>query len=172
MRRDLFQPTVEGEARLLVLIAMFSAGARCLEGRTKLAKLDFFLRSSPFLYRALLVRGVRAASIAHLDVRPDIETKMVRFRYGPWDPAHYAILGRLIGKCLIATMPYSHGIGYRATSLGVDAADRLCLTREWADVRARAFLLRRHLDLSGSNLTKFIYENFPEVSQSKWGDSL
>jgi len=41
MRRELFQPTVLGEARVLLLINNFSSKGSALEGRTKLAKLDF-----------------------------------------------------------------------------------------------------------------------------------
>ena len=44
MRTEQFQPSLDSEGRLLLLIAAFSRGNRVLEGRTKLAKLDFLLR--------------------------------------------------------------------------------------------------------------------------------
>jgi hypothetical protein len=51
MRADLFRPSVEGEARLLILIDAFSRGRNSLEGRLKLAKLDFLLRYPRFFRR-------------------------------------------------------------------------------------------------------------------------
>ena len=45
-----FHPSLEGEARLLLLVEAFSRGRKVLEGRTKLAKLDFLLR-----YRATML---------------------------------------------------------------------------------------------------------------------
>ena len=59
MKIDLFQPTIEGEARLLLLIEAFSRGIKTLEGRTKLAKLDFFLRYPRYFHRALQIRGAK-----------------------------------------------------------------------------------------------------------------
>ena len=57
MRKDLFFPSIEGEARILILINNFSAKLNCLEGRTKLAKLDFLLRYPGYFNRALVVRS-------------------------------------------------------------------------------------------------------------------
>jgi hypothetical protein len=48
MRDEAFAPTAEGEARLLLLIDAFSAGGEHLQGRVKLAKLDFLLRYPRF----------------------------------------------------------------------------------------------------------------------------
>src|SRR6266496_5531002 len=67
MRSDLFQPTEEGEARLLILIASLSGPTRSLEGRTKLAKLDFLLRYPTFLRRALAKRGVSERALSGID---------------------------------------------------------------------------------------------------------
>ena len=55
MRRDLFLPTPEAEGRLLLLIDAFTGATRSLEGRTKLAKLDFLLRYPNYLRRALAI---------------------------------------------------------------------------------------------------------------------
>src|SRR5688572_12691214 len=94
MRSELFFPTAEGEARLLLLIDAFSHPGRSLEGRTKLAKLDFFLRYPAYFSRALLARGGTRPTRAVLDAARQaadegdtIENRMVRYRYGPWDPA-------------------------------------------------------------------------------------
>lgn len=172
MRSDLFQPTDEGEARLLILIASFSGPGRSLEGRTKLAKLDFLLRYPTFLRRALAKRGVSERALSGIEPVDDIDNRMVRYRYGPWDPAYFALLGRLIGKGLVVAVPYSHGIGYRTTDAGTRVANALAETPEWADIAERARLLRSKFDIKGSTLMKFIYDNFPEVSGASWGDRL
>lgn len=172
MRRELFQPTEEGEARLLILIAAFTGKNKCLEGRTKLAKLDFLLRYPRFLRRALLIRGESEERLADLTERDDFETKMVRYRYGPWDPSYYAIIGRLVGKRLIEPIPFARGIGYRATAQGLEVVRTLTAVEDWSVVQRSARLLKKHLDLSGTSLMSFIYKNFPEVTDSSWGERL
>lgn len=172
MRRELFQPTDEGEARLLILISVFSRGGRCLEGRTKLAKLDFFLRYPHYLRRALTIRGAPRSVVDSVPAEADIETNMVRYRYGPWDPSYFALLGRLIGKRLIDPFPYERGIGYRSTDDGDRIVEILCRAAEWQEIRVRAQSLLRRLDLNGHRLMKFIYDNFPEVSGARWGTVL
>jgi len=169
--KGLFQPTVEGEARILLLIEAFSRGSALLEGRTKLAKLDFFLRYPTYLDRALRVRGLVPPNDLQNNV-PDVETKMVRYRFGPWDPAYFVILGRLIGKNLVVPVPFDRGIGFRATDLGREIAADLRREPAWVPSVERLTLLRRHLNLSGSYLKTFIYEHFPEVTQASWGETL
>jgi DNA-binding PadR family transcriptional regulator len=169
---DLFQPSDEGEARILLLIEGFSRGTKPLEGRTKLAKLDFFLRYPAFLKRALEVRQAVQAATDLPDHEPDIETKMVRYRYGPWDPAYFAILGRLLGKGLVEPIPINQGIGYRVTAHGREVAKRIAEEPIWQETSKQIRLLKQHLDLQGSSLKKFVYENFPEVTKASWGDSL
>ena len=172
MRIDLFQPTDEGEARILLLIEGFSRGSRSLEGRTKLAKLDFFLRYPTYLRRALQARGQSDIEPTEIGVAPDIETRMVRYRYGPWDPSYYAILGRLIGKGLVVPVPISRGIGYRASEKGREIAERLRGESAWEDSVKRLEVLRKHFNLEGKTLKEFIYQTFPEVTQASWGELL
>ena len=171
MRTDSFQPSLDGEARLLLLIAAFSRRNNVLEGRTKLAKLDFLLRYPIYFERALQIRRPQLGSpLPHH--QPDVESRMVRYRYGPWDPAYYALLGRLIGKGLVRPVPFKRGIGYRATEKGHTIASALQREPAWLDVAQRVAALRQHFNLTGAGLKKFIYENFPEVTRASWGRSL
>jgi hypothetical protein len=179
MRSDLFFPTIEGEARILLLINAFSGRGRSLEGRTKLAKLDFFLRYPAYFARALEVRhGIKASisTVAAVQIAAaegdTIETQMVRYRYGPWDPAYFGILGRLIGKALVDPVPAERGIGYRTTSKGNELASNLAKTPEWQVVADRAALLLRYFDVSGERLKKLIYAQFPEIVSAQWGKQL
>lgn len=172
MRRELFAPTAEGEARLLLLIDTFTTKTRGLEGRTKLAKLDFFLRYPSYLARALEVRSPGVEMNVEPDEERNIENRMVRYRFGPWDPAYFGVLGRLIGKGFVRPVPFAQGVGFRTTELGNSLAERLKGDEEWAKVAERARLLKRHLDLSGTGLKDFVYANFPEVTQATWGKKL
>ena len=166
-----FQPSLEGEARLLLLIEAFSRGRKVLEGRTKLAKLDFFLRYPSYYSRALQIRRPELVDASD-GPEPDLESRMVRYRFGPWDPSYYALLGRLIGKGLVRPSPFSRGIGFRATDKGRTLARAMGEEPAWVDTAARIKILHQHFDLSGANLKKFIYEHFPEVTQATWGQSL
>lgn len=166
MRRDLFQPSLEGEARLLLLIEAFSRGSKSLEGRTKLAKLDFFLRNPKYLHRALRIKGRLDALVTLPDPIDDIESGMVRYRYGPWDPSYYSILGSLIGKKLVAAVPIKRGIGYKVTQKGREVARTIQTEPTWKDISTRIEIIHKNLDWQGSTLKNFIYENFPEVTLS------
>lgn len=172
LHRDLFHPTLEGEARLLLLINAFSGENKSLEGRTKLAKLDFFLRYPKFMARALSIRKPKLVMDVSSQEQCNIESRMIRYRYGPWDPSYYAILGRLIGKGLIQPVPTTNGIGYKTTASGRSTAESIAGNENWADVAARTKLLRRHFDLSETTLKGFIYEHFPEVAGASWGAQL
>jgi hypothetical protein len=172
MRKELFQPTAEGEARLLLLINAFTTSKNSLEGRTKLAKLDFLLRYPSFLQRALSIHVPKVIIPQSSEIDETIETRMLRYRYGPWDPAYFAILGSLIGRGLVVPVPTATGIGYRATSTGQRLASRIASTEPWQDAARAVKLLKTHFDKSGTWLKDFIYQHFPEVVNSSWGQTL
>lgn len=173
MRRDLFTPTPDGVGRLLLLIDAFSAPDKSLEGRTKLAKLDFFLRYPHYLKRALEIERHKRAAATVVDVTPNsIERRMLRFRFGPWDPAYFALLGQLIGRGLVLPVPETRGVGYRTTSKGRELAARLALNDAWSETAQRSALLRRHFDRTGTSLKEFVYRHFPEVSEASWLETL
>lgn len=173
MNRELFRPTAEGEARLLLLINAFSRQQEGLQGRTKLAKLDFLLRYPEFLERALIAKGVDPDDAAKTTTeRNPVEQRMVRFRYGPWDPSYFSLLGSLIGRGLIEVIPYGRGLGYRATDKGRALAEELGGEPAFQQVRARSVLLKRHFNQTGATLKKMVYELFPEVTDASWREAL
>jgi hypothetical protein len=177
MQRALFQPTPEGEARLLLLISAFSTDGASLEGRTKLAKLDFLLRYPPFFARALAKRPgltgrARTAIEQAQSEGQTIESRMMRYRYGPWDPAYFALLGRLVGKGFVQPISEGAGVGYQATERGKQISEALAATDAWATIAERAALLKIHFNLTGNGLKNFIYENCPEVAGASWGQTL
>lgn len=173
-----YRPTREGEARLLLLIDQFSRtpkGAdRVLEGRVKLAKLDFLLRYPRHLARVLAARGVPASQIAQIDVwEAPLDARMVRYRYGPWDPSYYAVLGSLIGRGLVEVLPLagSAGLGFRTSRIGAELAASLRQDECFASLQARLKLLYRHLDKTGATLKGLIYD-LPDIADARWHEDL
>jgi hypothetical protein len=173
MRSELFAPSLEGEARLLLLIDAFTGPTSNLEGRTKLAKLDFLLRYPAYLRRALAIRAPQAEVPEPDASERSIEQRMVRYRYGPWDPAYFALLGSLIGRGLITPVSHRSGVGYRTTDRGREVARDLATTIPWQDTAKRVRLLKRHFGaVSGSFLKDFVYLHFPEVTEAGWHERL
>lgn len=168
MNRDTFLPTAEGEVRLLLLIDSFSGQQEGLQGRTKLAKLDFLLRYPAFLRRALDARGHPLDDDGALLSPNPIEQRMVRYRFGPWDPSYFALLGSLIGRGLIRVVPYNRGLGYRTTETGAALAAAMRADPSWRGVSDATRLLYRHFNLAGTTLKRFVYDTFPEVSAARW----
>jgi hypothetical protein len=173
MTRSAFASSLEGEARLLLLIDAFSTGSGTLQGRTKLAKLDFLLRYPKFFERAMALRNIKAGVERDEAAENNIAQRMVRYRYGPWDPAYYALLGALLGRGLITTIPERNYLGFRTTQRGREIAAELADSDAWAAVAARAKLLNRAFPTQrGSSVKKWIYDHFPEVTQAHWGEQL
>jgi hypothetical protein len=176
--RTRFRPTREAEARLLLLIDAFSHKAngtpRYLEGRVKLAKLDFLLRYPRYLQRILIAHGAHLRDVETID--PDeapLDARMMRYRYGPWDPSYFAVLGSLIGRGLVEVAPLSgpSGFGYRTSAKGSELAADLRSDEIFTRMSDRLRLLRRYLDLSGNTLKQYVYE-LPEISDATWHEEL
>ncbi len=172
MRKELFQPSIESEARILLLINAFTTPTKSLEGRTKLAKLDFLLRYPSFMQRALAIRTSSQVMELASEEQHNIEGRMIRYRYGPWDPSYYSILGRLIGKGLIETVPNQRGLSYRSTERGTQIAKAIAKEESWSETSVRVKLLKQNFNLSGNALKDFIYEHFPEVTSASWGQKI
>lgn len=176
--RGRYRSSREAEARLLLLIDAFSRssqGPRTLEGRVKLAKLDFLLRYPRHLATVLAQRGngTPAARAGLVDQDSPLESRMMRYRYGPWDPSHFAILGALVGRRLIEVVPAatSQALGYRTTTSGAAVVEDLLADGAFEELQERIVLLRRHLDLTGENLKKILYD-LPEVADATWHQEL
>jgi hypothetical protein len=175
--RARFRPSREAEARLLLLIDAFSRKGkdqvRYLEGRVKLAKLDFLLRYPRHLRRVLLAHGARPEQAEQIDPEEaPLDARMMRYRYGPWDPSYYAVLGSLIGRGLVEVTPLSgSGFGYRTSPTGAQLAAELRTDASFNHVSDRLRLLRRYLDKSGNTLKNYLYE-LPEIADATWHEDL
>lgn len=176
-KRASFRASREAESRILLLIDGFSrktTGPRTLEGRVKLAKLDFLLRYPRHLATVLASRGLREPERQTLDRQDSpLESRMMRYRYGPWDPSYFAVLGSLVGRGLIEVVPAesTNALGYRTTEAGAMLAEHFKNDGAFDELIGRIALLRRHLDLTGESLKKMLYD-LPEVADATWHEEL
>jgi hypothetical protein len=155
------------EARLLVLLGVFAGadGTGEVEGLTKLAKLDFLLRYPVLLERALAARSCSAAAAQVQPYERDsVESKMVRYRFGPWDHRYRRFLNLLVAKGLAHVNVEGRTVNIGLTVRGRSVSGQLASMEEFRDAGRRAAVLKRHLDLSATHLMKFVYQTFPELS--------
>ncbi len=157
-------------ARLLILLSAFSEGndEGAIEGITKLAKLDFLLRYPLMLERALTARG-RSTQNVQLDdhERFSVESEMVRYRFGPWDHRYREFLNLLVAKDLAKVNIEGRKVVIMATELGLEQAKLLSQIELFESYNRRAILLKRHFNLTATNLMRFIYDTFPEIVSLK-----
>ena len=163
------------EARLLVLLDAFAGkdGQGEIEGLTKVAKLDFLLRYPALLEKALLVRH---ASIKALDVKPhernSVESKMVRYRFGPWDHRYRRFLNLLMGKGLITIRFEGRTVNVGLTPKGKEKSAEVRSQPEFEDFARRARVLKSHLDLGATHLMRFVYSTFPELESLRMNEGI
>lgn len=164
------------EGRLLLLLQSFAGrdGHGTVDGLTKLAKLDFLLRYPTYLERALAKRpnGKPEAAEVKEHERQSIESSMVRFKFGPWDHRYRRFLNLLVAKGLATVTTEGRTIRIGLTDRGLEAAAAIGSDDANKDTTKRAQLLKRHFDLSGTNLMRFIYETFPEIGTLRLGTEI
>ncbi len=162
--------------RLLVLLRASGGrdGLRPVAGIMKLAKMDFLLRYPNCLARVL---EATVGRVSDSDIEPHerntIETKMVRFRYGPWDSRYLRWIGLLIARGLGVAYAQGNTVYVRLTESGRDVADSLGRTPDFQDIRRRSVLTARAVgSMSATGLKAFIYEQFPELLSMRWGEEI
>jgi hypothetical protein len=160
-------------ARLLLLVRCCGTktredGTYRIDGLTKMAKLDFFVRYPQFF----------AEVCRKLDVPADtpaggVESAMVRFHYGPWDQRYYHILGYLEARGLLRAIPSgTSGFNIALTADGTSFADKLQADTPFAELTHRMSNVKRVLgSKSGTFLKNLIYKTFDdEVVQRQLGE--
>jgi hypothetical protein len=156
-------------ARLLLLIHICGTGSRArrIDGRTKLVKLDFFLRYPRFLERAEQV--LFGEGRPHTDFDPgseEIEAPMIRYRYGPWDPRYRTYLAFLESRGLVRKVGATLE-GVSLTADGSRVAAKLRDQPEYRPIVERASAMVGNMaEWTGSEIKDFIYAIFDrEVGQ-------
>lgn len=162
-------------ARLLLLMVAHSGDkGRPVEGLTKLAKLDFLLRYPNCLERALTSSGKdpSKAGVAEFE-RRTIETKMVRFRYGPWDHRYRRWVALMASRGLVAVDVKGKTVQLWPTVEGKSLATALADQEPLEDLATRANLVAKSFgNRSGTDLKNFVYATFPELTDMKWGEEI
>ncbi|MEV7507849.1 hypothetical protein AB0O57_07865 [Streptomyces sp. NPDC091201] len=156
-------------ARLLILISHFGGpGSKGIDGITKLAKLDFLLRYPSFTDRLLPSRNASwpLGCEPNDNEREAVESRSIRYKYGPWDNRYYPLLGRLVGYGLAESFRGRSGVVVRLTEPGAQLARQLGQSEEWQVVDGRSEMLSSRFNLQGNRLRKMIYEALPEVIET------
>src|SRR5450759_2243220 len=105
-RSLLAEDLLEFHAARLLLLMRYCGAANRIDGLTKLAKLDFFVRYPAFFASACEALGKEAPP----DALGGVEAPMVRHHYGPWDKRYYHVLAFLEGAGLV-TVTTARGAG-------------------------------------------------------------
>jgi hypothetical protein len=154
-------------ARLLLLFRLCGTRNR-IDGLTKMAKLDFFVRYPQFFNRVCEHLGEAAASQTDA-----VESSMVRFHYGPWDRRYYHVLAYLEAKNLITvTKEKANAFTFALTDEGKVTADTLRKKDAFSGITGQMVRVKRVLGgKSGSWLKNLVYEVFSaEVATKSFGD--
>ena len=162
-------------ARLLILLKAFGGGngQAAIAGLTKLAKLDFLLRYPVYLERALLAKQQEPAKARVADhERKSVESRMVRYKYGPWDFRYRRFLNILVAKGLATVSIEGRTIHIRLTSTGIARAEQLIQDESFTDLTQRARLLKQNFDIAPTNLMRFVYQTFPEIASLRLGEQI
>jgi hypothetical protein len=154
------------ESRLIILMFAFTGidGTGAIEGLTKLAKLDFLLRYPVMLKRALEAKdkSIRDIKIEDYEMQ-NVESEMVRYRFGPWDYRYHSILNILVAKGLVKIVMEGRKIVISLTEKGIEFAKILTSNPEFEQYTFRSLVIKRSFDLTATNLMHFIYDTFPEI---------
>lgn len=164
-------------ARLLLLMAANSGKKtknKPMEGLTKMAKLDFLLRYPNCLERALVASN-RKTSEANVQTfeRTTIESKMIRFRYGPWDHRYRRWISLMAARGLVTLGVQGKTVQIWLTPEGHDIAEVLANNQPHLTLADRALVVtKRFGSMSGSGLKNLVYDTFPELTNMKWGEEI
>lgn len=155
------------QLRVLLLISAVSSyrgNSRKLDGLTKLAKLDFLVRY-PALAHIVLDHLDPGSPGLHLgredNAHPtEVESPMVRYKYGPWDDRYYPVIGALVGRGLIR---YSRGrlgsVALVPTPQGRTLCGTLAASKEWSELSDRVnSVAEASIGLTGNALKDLIYQ--------------
>ena len=143
--------------RILLLLKTCGIAGR-IDGLTKLAKLDFFVRYPDAFDRV--------ADHLHAQVRSSttsVESTMVRHHYGPWDRRYYHVLAFLESRALVTITGNGKAYTFALTAAGEAAANTLARQQSFAQLQAQMKGVKKVLGgRTGSNLKKLVYDVFKE----------
>ncbi|MDP9349932.1 MAG: hypothetical protein M3P51_00080 [Chloroflexota bacterium] len=153
------EDVVEFHAARLLLLLLHCGKEGEVDGLTKLAKLDFFVRYPAFFARACKHLGKPVPPVQDI-----VEAEMVRHHYGPWDHRYYHVLSFLEGSGLVHVRKFgANAYRFTLTETGRGAAERLSERESFVTMRDHMRRVRAVLgNRKGDTLKKLIYELFSE----------
>lgn len=162
-------------ARLLLLLHVCGVSGR-IDGLTKMAKLDFFVRYPDFFEaaRAAMAPADAAAPAVPAEGDDAIESAMVRHHYGPWDKRYYHVLAHLESKGLIGVSKEGSSYRIAVTDDGRTRAQALATRPSFGPLVARMREVKRTFGgKSGNALKELIYRLFDtEVGKRPMGEAI
>jgi hypothetical protein len=155
-------------ARLLLLFKVCGIAGR-IDGLTKMAKLDFFVRYPQFFNEACNALGLPVEA-----VEATVESSMIRFHYGPWDDRYYHVLAYLEATGLLEVAKVKNAFTLKLTDQGQIAANQLAGEPSYASLVEQMKRVKKSLGgKAGSSLKKLIYTVFEkEVGQRPFGETI
>lgn len=154
--------SLEFHAARLLLLIYYAGGAktRRIEGRTKLAKMDFLVRYPTYLVEAARIKGVPSTITSA--TRP--ESRMIRYKYGPWDDKYYDIFAFLVAKDFVEIRPSkTKGDVFQLTDKGEQVVQELNSPEFEAIIERCKLVWVLFGKVAGSTIKDFIYRYFTEV---------
>ncbi len=154
--------------RLLLLFKICGVKNR-IEGLTKMAKLDFFVRYPEFFAVACKHLGKE-----HEALPSPVESEMVRHHYGPWDGRYYHVLAYLEGRGLIEVRQDAATILLGLSPKGNEIAGQLSKQPAYEHLTSHMRSVKRVLGhRKGAGLKKMVYELFDEeVARLSIGEAI
>ncbi len=145
-----------------------------MKGITKLAKLDFLLRYPTYLKRLLPKLYKRIPEVPMEEYEQDtVESSMIRFRYGPWDPRYRQWIGTLVAKDLAETYVVGRTVHVRLTAAGKEIAQAIRNSESFRVLTERSDIVGRIAGkVSGTQLKELVYEVVPELIGMTWGEEI
>lgn len=159
----------ELHAARLVLLLQHCGSKGKIDGLTKLAKLDFFVRYPAFFDRV----AKPSVNVSQQEEGvPSVESTMVRHHYGPWDKRYYQVLAFLESRGLINVSKRGSAFEFLLTEKGKEKASALSDEDSFGQLVLQMRAVKKALGRkSGTQLKNLVYEAFDaEVKQRKLGD--
>lgn len=144
-------------SRILMLLKLCGISNR-VDGLTKLAKLDFFVRYPDALNTMAEHLGKQERSASQ-----SVESPMLRHHYGPWDKRYYHVLAFLESRELIRVRQSGNSYIFELTEQGNTIAAQLTKQTAFLEQTEQMRRVKKLLgSKTGNAIKKLIYEVFKE----------
>jgi hypothetical protein len=162
-------------ARLMLLMQICGVKGK-INGLTKMAKLDFFVRYPDFFdaARASILKSQDLSSSEQAAPDDRVESAMVRHHYGPWDKRYYHVLAHLEARKLITVSKEGKSYRIALTPLGAERAAAMAKLPSFAPLAARMKEVKKVFgSKTGTSLKDLIYRLFEkEVGKRPMGERI